>query len=279
MKNQIVRLFLISFLALAFRVEAEMVGSCLIKDKKDTSIITHCETIFEDEGFKTVFGADSSMLATVEELAEQCGSFLQPTGKEWNLNQKCPTDNLVGICHDESGSSVIGRGSLHYYQSYLDSKSKTVAELKDECISYGKIFTSTSSPAEYEEAINAIPSELESHNVLATCIMPWPQNPEGPGKCEQYHEVTATKTLELRKSDCLGDPNSQLLMKKKELNTWSTNGESCPSKFRFAACKSAVVTEYWYEDEAKIGKETMDKEKLASKIECESSGRRYFALD
>lgn len=265
----------VSFLALTSAANAEMVGSCLIKDREDTEAIALCETLFTNEGDKVLFGDE---LKTDEEWGKSCGGFMNPKGKVWNTGEECPSENLVGVCHDRSGASLIGKGSLHYYESYLKSGRKSLSELKDECISRGQIFTKTRSPAEYQEAIDAIPSDLNTHEVLASCLMPSPTNPDHMPKCKQYHVFTETESLEKRKSHCVGEPG-QRQSKYEKVSTWSTTDTSCPVKFNFAVCKSAVVSEYYYEDESSIGNENMEKLKLASRLHCEGSGRRYVPVN
>ncbi len=269
-------IFTISFLVQTSAANAEMVGSCLIKDKKDEEAVAICETLFTDESEKILFGEDDAK--TDEEWARSCGGFLNPKGRLWNSKKECPAENLMGVCHDESGASVIGRGSLYYYESYLESGRQSLSDLEDECISRGKIFTKTNLRTEYEESIEAIPSDLKTHEVLASCLMPSPTNPEYMPKCKQYHLYTDTGSFEKRKSDCIGDPD-QRKSKYQKVNIWSTTETNCPSKFAFAVCKSAVVSEYFYEDESSVGKELMEKIILASKVECESSGRRYIPVE
>lgn len=277
MKIVIAFYFAASYLALSSTAaNAVMVGSCLIKDKKDEEAVALCETLFTNESEKIFFGEED--VITDEEWSETCGGFMNPKGKEWNSKKECPAEKLVGVCHDKSGASIMGRGSLHYYESYLKSGWKSLSELKDECISRGKIFTKTNSNAEYEEAVVAIPSDLKAHEVIASCLMPSPTNPEQMPKCEQYHLLTETESLEKRKSDCIGDPD-QRKSRYQKVNTWSTTDTNCPSKFNYAVCKSAVLSEYYYEDESSVGKERMDKLKLGDKVECESSGRRYIPVD
>ena len=277
MKCLLPKLFLILSFSLATYAEAGMVGSCLTMSKKDTSILTECLLVFEDEGKKALFGDEVAKEQSIRlhgEPAEACVSASAPKSKVWRADQECPAENLVGVCHDESGSFSAGKGSSYFYQGLLENGRTTLSGLKDFCRTQARIFTSTGSRAEYEEAKNAIPSDLESHPVLATCFMPNRRNPEGPGQCKQYHEATQRMPLQRREYECTGDPASLAFVREKlKLNSWSTDDEGCPSKFRYAACKSEVVTEFFYKDRP------TEKDKLVSKIECETSGRRYIALD
>lgn len=276
MRTSIFSVFLISMLVCSINTSADMIGSCVHKDKKDPNIVTHCETAYDDEGFIIYFGADSSLLMSVEELETSCINHGAQRQNSFNVDEQCPLENLVGICHDQSGE---WGGTIHYYESYLEKKRVTASEIEDQCISGGKIFTKTNSAAEYEAAKNAIPTDLEAPEALALCVSFGVVGPKDIPKCELFHQFTETKTLENRQADCTGHPNSTYEQNLKKANVWATTGASCPSEFNFAVCKSRVVSEYLYEDETKLGPEQVAKVRLASKVSCEASGRRYIELD
>ena len=59
MKIVIAFFFAASYLALSSTTaNAEMVGSCLIKDKKDEEAVALCETLFTNESEKIFFGEE-----------------------------------------------------------------------------------------------------------------------------------------------------------------------------------------------------------------------------